>query len=147
MAQILASQASPSNIGQLQAQRRSRTFRRRVLPWLFVLPILVINFVVIIGPSISAVVASFTDWNGIGTANFIGLDNYQRLLTDADYGAAFTHNLLWLVIFMTIPIALALIAASLLAPLKRGGMIIRTGLFFSYVLPSGLKPKIFRKLF
>lgn len=146
MARVLAREGSISNVRQLRAQRRSHFFQRSVLPWLFVLPILLINFVVIIGPSLSAIAASFTDWNGINTANFIGLDNYTRLLTDADYGGAFLHNLEWLAIFMSVPIAMALIAASLLAPLRRGGMLIRTALFVPYVLPSVLTSNIWRNL-
>src|SRR5260221_14240437 len=124
MAHVLVREGSITDARQLRAQRRSHIFQRRVLPWLLVLPILLINFVVIIGPSLSAIAASFTDWNGINTANYTGLDNYLRLLTDPDYGGTFVHNLEWLAIFMTVPIAMALIAASLLAPLKRGGMLI-----------------------
>ncbi len=146
MAHILAGQTPIPDTRTLQAHSRQRLFQRRILPWLFLLPILLINFVVIIGPSISAIVTSFTDWNGIGSANFIGLDNYQRMLTDPDYGSAFAHNLTWLALFMTVPIAMALIAASLLAPIKRGGLIIRTALFIPYVLPSVLNANIWRNL-
>ncbi len=146
MAQVLPINNPVTNSSLVRVQQRGRTFRLKVLPWLFVLPILLINFVVIIGPSLSAIAASFTDWNGIGTAKFIGLDNYQTMLTDPDYGAAFLHNLTWLLVFLTIPIAMALIAASLLAPIKRGGLLIRTALFIPYVLPSVVTASIWRNL-
>src|SRR5260370_12170623 len=146
MAQVLPFNKPVTNSSVVRAGQRGRIFRLKVLPWLFVLPILLINFVVIIGPSLSAIAASFPDWNGIGTPKFIGLDNYQTMLTDPDYGAAFLHNLTWLLVFLTIPIAMALIAASFLAPIKRGGLLIRTALFIPYVLPRVGAASIVRNL-
>jgi len=126
--------------------RRASALRKQIIPWLFVLPILLINLVVIIGPSLGAIAASLTDWNGMTTANFIGLANYQRLLSDPDYGRALVNNLTWMSFFLSIPILLALIAASLLAPIKRGGLFLRTALFIPYVLPSVINANIWRNL-
>jgi raffinose/stachyose/melibiose transport system permease protein len=148
MAEIAASSrpGSISNNQRLQRESRSNTFRKKVLPWLFVLPILLINFVVIVGPSLGSIAASLTDWNGMTSANFIGLANFQRLLGDPEYKRAFTNNITWLLYFLTIPIGLALLAASLLAPIKRGGLFLRTALFIPYVLPSVINANIWRNL-
>jgi raffinose/stachyose/melibiose transport system permease protein len=122
-------------------------WRRKVVPWLFVLPILLINVLVVLGPAISAVYYSMTDWSGIGDARWVGLDNYRRMLTDdASFGHAFRNNLVWLVMFLTVPIALALIAASFLAPLRRGAIGYRMALFLPYVLPSVVVASIWRSL-
>ncbi|MGI8484520.1 MAG: carbohydrate ABC transporter permease [Thermomicrobiales bacterium] len=126
---------------------QSRTWRRKVVPWLFVLPILLINMAVVLGPAISALYYSMTEWTGISDPKWIGLDNYRRLLFhDPSFRHAFRNNLIWLVMFLTVPIALALIAASLLAPLKRGALIYRMGLFLPYVLPSVVVAAIWRSL-
>ncbi|MEJ7838009.1 MAG: sugar ABC transporter permease [Thermomicrobiales bacterium] len=123
------------------------TWRRKVVPWLFVLPILLINLIVVLGPAMAAFYYSLTEWNGIGTPRWIGLDNYRRMLTDdPSFVHAFRNNLLWLVFFLTIPMAMALIAASLLSPLKRGGLTFRLGLFLPYVLPSVVVAAIWRSL-
>jgi raffinose/stachyose/melibiose transport system permease protein len=128
-------------------QRRQRIFRTRVMPWLFVLPILLINALVIIGPSVSAFYYSLTQWTGIGEAQFIGLDNFRRMLfDDPSYGVAFRNNLIWMGIFLTVPISLALLAAGLLAPIQRGGMLFRIVLFIPYVLPSVITASIWRNL-
>jgi len=82
------------------------TWRKKVVPWLFVLPILLINVTVVLGPAISAVYYSMTDWSGIGDATWVGFDNYKRmLLDDSSFGNAFRNNLIWLVMFLTVPIA------------------------------------------
>jgi raffinose/stachyose/melibiose transport system permease protein len=120
---------------------------RSIVPWLFVLPILVVHGLVVIGPSLSAVYYSLTDWSGIGRANFVGLDNFRRLLfDDPDYKIAFVNNLLWLAFFLVVPMTLALLAASLLAPVRRGAMFFRIALFIPYVLPSVVTAGIWRNL-
>ena len=124
-----------------------RTWRRKVVPWLFVLPILLINMVVVLGPALAAVYYSMTEWNGIGAAKWTGLDNFKRMLTDDEsFRHAFRNNILWLVLFLTVPMAMALVAASLLAPLKRGGLTFRMGIFLPYVMPSVVVAAIWRSL-
>ena len=61
-----------------------------------------------------------TDWNGIGAANWVGLENFQTLIGDPGFRHAFRNNVIWLAMFLTVPIAMALVAASLLAPMQRG---------------------------
>ena len=122
-----------------------RLFGRKVVPWLFVSPILLIHVIVVIGPSLSAFYYSLTDWSGVGAANFVGLENFRRLLfEDIDYKRAFFNNALWLIFFLVIPICMALLAASLLAALQRGGMFVRTILFIPFVLPSVVTASIWR---
>lgn len=122
-------------------------WRRKIVPWLFVLPILLINIIVVLGPALSAFYYSMTQWTGIGKAEWIGLENFWRLLfDDGSFRHAFRNNLIWLVMFLTVPIALALVAASLLAPLRRGSLVYRMGLFLPYVLPSVVVAAIWRSL-
>ncbi len=98
-------------------------------------------------PLLSAFYYALTDWSGIGKANFIGLDNFRRLLfEDMAFRQAFRNNLLWLSFFLTIPFAIALLAASLLAPIRRGGMFFRIALFIPYILPSVITASIWRSL-
>ncbi|MDQ3227227.1 MAG: sugar ABC transporter permease [Chloroflexota bacterium] len=128
------------------ADRRRAFVRRKVVPWLFVLPILLINLAVVAGPALSAVYYAMTDWNGIGAANWVGLDNFRTLAVDSAFRRAFRNNVIWLAMFLTIPIAMALIAASLLAPVRRGALVFRMALFIPYVLPSVITAALWRGL-
>ena len=121
--------------------------RKKTAAWLFLLPILLVHFVVIVGPSLSAFYYSLTDWSGVGAAKFIGLENFHRLFfVDPAFKKAFSNNLLWLVIFLTVPFALSLGAASLLASIRRGAMFYRITLFIPYVLPGVVVAQIWRYL-
>jgi raffinose/stachyose/melibiose transport system permease protein len=146
MAPLSHQSAAHSQPAQRQ-RRRSRDLRRAIVPWLFVLPILLLHGLVIVGPSISGLYYSLTKWSGIGPAEYIGLENFRRLIfDDQDFRRAFLNNLIWLAIFLTIPIALGLVAASLLAPIRRGGMFFRALLFIPYIVPSVVTASIWRNL-
>ena len=128
------------------AQRRRAFVRRKVVPWLFVLPILLINVAVVAGPAVSAVYYAMTDWNGIGAARWVGLENFQKLTADLGFRHAFRNNVIWLAMFLTVPIAMALAAAALLAPIRKGAIVFRMALFIPYVLPSVVTAALWRGL-
>ncbi|MEM7332252.1 MAG: sugar ABC transporter permease [Chloroflexota bacterium] len=122
-------------------------FRQKILPWVFIAPITILYVMVVIGPSISAIGYSLTDWSGIGEAEFIGLENFRKLFfEDSNFRIAFGNNLRWMIFFLSVPFILALIAASMLAPIKRGAMFLRTSIFIPYVLPSVVVVAIWRNL-
>jgi raffinose/stachyose/melibiose transport system permease protein len=143
-----------SNFVQIDTAQRSRNvrmkglrWRKKILPWLFVAPILWVHGVVVIGPSLSAFYYSLTSWNGIGKPTFIGLENFRKLwFVDPNFKTAFLNNLIWLAIFLTVPMALALLASSLLAPIKKGGMFFRTVLFTPYIIPAVVSCAVWRNL-
>ena len=124
---------------------RRRFFRRQVLPWLFILPLLV-HFVVVIVPSLQALYYALTDWSGIGQAEFVGFANFRNIMQDQTCRSALVNNLQWMLFFLTAPFAMALIAAQILAPVQRGSMFIRTAFFIPYVLPSVINAHIWMNL-
>ena len=111
--------------------------RRELLAWIFIAPITIIHLVVVVGPGLSGLYFSMTDWSGIGKAEFVGLSNFVDLFTrDMNFRAAFRHNLFWMAFFLTVPMAMALLAASLLSQIRRGAFLIRSLFYMPYVLPS-----------
>ena len=122
-------------------------YRRAVVPWLFLLPILLLNAVVVLGPAVSSAYYSLTDWNGIGSATYIGLENFRRLFfVDPSFKRAFLNNLVWLAIFLTVPMAMGLFAASVLSPIRRGALLYRMTIFIPFVLPTVVVASIWRAL-
>ena len=111
--------------------------RRELLAWIFIAPITIIHLVVVVGPGLSGLYFSMTDWSGIGKAEFVGLSNFVDLFTrDVNFRAAFRHNLFWMAFFLTVPMVMALLAASLLSQFRRGAFLIRSFFYMPYVLPS-----------
>jgi raffinose/stachyose/melibiose transport system permease protein len=142
---------SRSSVLPYQATRRrwfaASWVRRVLIPWLFILPILLLHLLVVAYPSVSGVYYAMTDWSGIGKATFVGFENFRRLFTDdPDFLSALKNNFIWLAFFLTVPFALALFAASLLAQVKRGALFYRLVLFIPYILPSVVTASIWRNL-
>jgi raffinose/stachyose/melibiose transport system permease protein len=118
-----------------QSARRSN-WRRSLKPWLYLAPLLLLNFIVVIVPSILAVRYAFTDWSGMGPATYVGLANFQEMFSDRFYWKAIWNNVRWTLIFLTVPVAMGLLGATLLSSIKRGQMLFRTLYFIPYVLAS-----------
>jgi len=81
---------------------RWRRWRRRAVPWLFILPAVLIHLIVIGGPAIFTFILSLTSWNGSTFGKFIGLDNYRQVFSDGTVGSAMANNVKWTLIFLTI---------------------------------------------
>lgn len=53
--------------------------------WLFLAPVLCALAVVVILPLLYGVFFSFTNWNGIQSTSFVGLEHYKSLLSDKEF--------------------------------------------------------------
>lgn len=126
--------------------RSPQKTKRALLGWAFMAPLVVLNLTVIIGPAFGTLYYSFTDWSGLGSADFIGLENYRRMLTDGDFLLALWHNVVWTAIFLTVPIAMGLLGAFLLSQITRFQMIFRVIYFIPYVVASVVNAAIWENI-
>jgi len=149
MAAIPRKRTPTTILGNLSDEAWRFKFTRNVLiPWLFIMPLLAIHVFVVAIPAVQGIYMSLTDWSGVGkNVEFIGLDNYYELFfVDETFGKSLVNNFVWLAFFMTVPFILALFCASVLAQIKRGGMVYRSLLFIPYVLASVVTTAIWRNL-
>ncbi|CAM2152181.1 Sugar ABC transporter permease [Pararobbsia alpina] len=98
----------------------------------FLLPALLINAAIILIPALLTIAMAFANWDGVSTPTFAGLDNFRALADDPIFLPALLNNFKWTAIFLTIPIAMGLVAASLLLMVRRG----RTFFQVVYFLPA-----------
>lgn len=81
----------------------------------FVLPCLLLYFCLVFIPILVSVYCGLLDWNGIGTAKFIGLDNFKIMFTqDAVFWPSVRRTLVFALVSM-VEIPLALFVAILLS--------------------------------
>jgi raffinose/stachyose/melibiose transport system permease protein len=100
----------------------------------------------VIIPSIAGLAMAFTDWSGIGSMKFVGLANFQKLFQDPVFFKALSHNLIWTVFFLTVPVALGLLGAYMLSGIKRGQMFFRVAYFIPYVIAAVVNAQLWRFL-
>ncbi len=98
------------------------------------LPVLVYAAILIF-PYLWTVYFSFTDWNGISAHyNMVGFKNYLNIFSDSGFSQAFWHNLVWIVIFLTVPTSVGLFLAILLDRGPVGASVFKTIFYFPMVL-------------
>lgn len=122
------------------------TRRRAWWGWLFAAPLIALNALVVLIPSVQAVAFSFTDWTGIGNASFIGIDNYVAMFSDSEFLSALLHNTWWTLGFLTVPMAMGLIGAFLLSRIRRGQMFFRVSFFIPYIVASVVNASVWQTL-
>ena len=117
------------------------------IAWYFVIPVVFIHLFVIGIPSILSLALCLTDWSGLGKINYVGFENFIELFDDRYFKKAIFHNILWTIIFLTVPVCIALMCAYLLTGIKRGQMFYRLAFFFPYMLASVVNCQIWKYLF
>ncbi len=137
----IAVTAATRSAGAARARRRSG-----LIGWAFLAPLLILNIVVVLGPSIATVYYSLTDWSGLGPAEFVGLENYARAFGDPDVHQALLHNAIWFVLFLSVPMAMGLLGAYLLSQVRRFTVLFRALYFIPYVVASVVNAAVWKML-
>lgn len=112
-------------------------WKRHYTGYVFVVPSLILYIIFFIYPFLASIYLSLTDWDGLKPAmNFVGLANYQRLLTDPLVGLALSHNIIWVIIGTISPVVIGLLISMLLWGNIRGRLFFRTIYFMPVVLSA-----------
>jgi raffinose/stachyose/melibiose transport system permease protein len=121
---------------QSLARPRRYTDRRSIMALLLFLPPSLILFTVfVVLPMIDAATFSFFDWTGYGPiTDFVGLENYEDVLTHRNFGTAVRNSLIVVAISLAIQLPLALWAAIALSERSMNVNILRTLFFVPYML-------------
>lgn len=103
--------------------------------YLLVLPALALSLSVILVPTVMTVFTSFSDWNGLSAnMNFVGWSNYKELFGDRVFRHALTNNFKWMGLFLTVPMFIGLLSATLLMRRKRSRGFYQVTYLFPYVI-------------
>jgi len=95
-------------------EARSRTFwyrfQRKAAPYVFISPFYVLYFIFMIGPGLYALYASFTNWMGLESPRFVGLNNYTNVFKDIAFRRAMVNNAWYsgASVFIVVPLAFIL---------------------------------------
>lgn len=98
----------------------------KVFPYLMILPNFLIFLLFIIVPFFYGLCLSFTNWKGIGTANFTGLANYIELFKDSGYWSSILRTLKYAIIYLPIAVIFPLFIAYQLVKNSRMRGVYRT---------------------
>jgi raffinose/stachyose/melibiose transport system permease protein len=131
-------QLIPATQKGLNLKKNSISRRRiqdRLVIALFLLPALILFSLFVIYPIFRSLYFSTFNWKGFGPAvDYIGIDNYRKILTDEVFLKAIKNVLLIIVLSLGIQLPMALVLAVLVGRDLPGRSLFRTIFFLPYVL-------------
>lgn len=105
-----------------------------VTPWLFLAPAIAMFTLYVVYPIGQSFNISLYKWDGLGEAEFIGLANYEKLLTnDQAFNVSLWNNAKWL-LFYLLAIPAGLFIALFLNQNVRGIRLYKSLFFFPFVI-------------
>jgi raffinose/stachyose/melibiose transport system permease protein len=121
---------------ELKVRVRAPGEPRRVA-YLYLAPALLFYLIFAFGPLIYTTWLSFFQWDGITVGKWVGLDNYDRVLSDPAIRSSFVHSLVLIVFYAVVPCALGLFLASVMAHSRiRGVGFFRAVLFLPQTIAT-----------
>ena len=111
---------------------------------LYVVPTLVINVVIIAIPALLTLTLAFFRWDGISAPVFVGLGNFVALWDDRVFWTALTNNLIWTAIFLTIPVTMGLLAATMMLVVRRGSSFFQVVYFLPVIIATAITARIWQ---
>ena len=97
--------------------------------WMFVSPALILFTVFFLVPLALAIGFSFTNYDGWKTMDFVGVKNYIKLFTDADFYATLKRTFVYAIVNLPFKVALPLLVASLVcSKYMYGNTVVRTNI-------------------
>lgn len=121
---------------------------RHILPFAFIAPAILFLSALLVWPLVQAVILSLKDVRSVGTTgDWVGLANYQEVLTDGDFWASAWLSLVWVMTNAVLQTVLALVAALALNQSFPGVRIARTWIVLTWIVPTVVVVMIWRWLF
>jgi len=109
--------------------------RIQIQGWLSVLPVLLTILLIRGYPMIIGFIKSFTNWNGMQTSKFIGLQNYINILSGNEFWMLLKNNFLFL-LYIPIQLFVGLIVAVLLYEEVSGWKVFRSLYYLPQIISS-----------
>jgi raffinose/stachyose/melibiose transport system permease protein len=122
--------------------------RSRLSVLVFLLPALVVYGVAVLLPIVQSLVLSLFSWDGITPMQFVGIDNYTRMLGgDTVFWHAFANTLGYVVICLVLQLGGALVVASLILSLRKGREVAKTLFLLPAVISTVAIAFLFQRIY
>lgn len=114
---------------------RMYMFKQKVVPYLFLLPNMLIFGIYIIIPAIMGIYYSFTNFDGLNDPKFIGFDNYVKLFTkDTKFVDALINTVKYVAVSVPLVYIFALILALLIIQELRARSFFRASYYWPVMI-------------
>ncbi|MFA5699144.1 MAG: sugar ABC transporter permease [Sphaerochaeta sp.] len=108
-------------------------WHRRITPWIFILPTVIGLLIFRLIPIFSSFYLSFTEWNLLRKAQFIGLGNYVEMMKSREFLMTLTNTLQFSLVYVVGSMALGLALAVLIDVQIKGISLYRAAIYLPVV--------------
>ena len=109
----------------------------RRVAYLYLAPAFAFYLLFAFGPLVYTTWLSFFEWDGLTVGHWVGLDNYDKVLSDPDIRASFVHSFVLILFYAVLPCVLGLLLASVIAHSRvRGATFFRAVLFLPQTIAT-----------
>lgn len=132
-------------VSPVRARRRAKVDYQG---YLYVLPAVTFFSIFVLVPLVQTVRLSFFNWDGLTAPNFVGWQNYDRMLHDPLVIASYLHTVVLIAFYCLLPLLLGLMLCAMLArrPLRGLGFF-RAALFLPQVIASVVTGVVWRYIY
>jgi multiple sugar transport system permease protein len=121
--------------------------RSRKTGWILVIPALFVVAFVLVYPVVQTIFLSFGETELSGSATFVGLKNFQRLMKTPRFWTALTNTLVFTAVTVPIELVIGLGLAVMLNKAFYGRGIVRLAVLFPWALPTALNALMWRWMY
>lgn len=107
----------------------------RIAGWVFILPALLGTLIFIVIPVICSFGLSFTKWDLLNPIQFVGLDNYKEIFSEALFFKIFWNTVVFAISTSVLGVIIPLILACILNSKIRGSEFYKTAYFLPFITP------------
>ena len=123
----------------------NKTGKKSWIAYLYILPMIVLSFVLVYYCIIDTVVVSFTDWDGMTDVfHFVALKNYIKMFKDHVFWTSLVNNLIFFVGTVFIQALLGFVLAVLLKKKLPGSNVFKAIYFMPIAMATSIITAIFR---
>lgn len=108
-------------------------FKKHGAALLYVLPAALMISVFFITSIVYTFVVSFTNWDGLKRAHWVGLKNYLEVFSDVTYITSLKNTFMWVGLSLVLPVGLGLLLSILLQQIK-GQRLLKNLFYLPYAM-------------
>ncbi len=128
-------------------KRKRRFNTTQIIAWFFILPCLTCMFLTLWRPTFIGTYLSFFKMRGYTPIEFVGFDNYIKVVTDTNFMKAFVNTIqyvLWELLLAFLP---PIIVALLLNEVRTGHKALKFAIYFPSIVPGIVTAMMWRQMF
>lgn len=135
-------------MNEKKATLSNEKFVKKITPWLFLLPSLIILTVFLVTPIVEAIRWSVLDYKLIAdTSEFVGLANFREIFSDPLFWEAFKNTFSFVIIVLPLNVLLPMILAVLVNQKLKGIGLFRVLYYVPFVTPLVVAALMWKMLY